>query len=766
MGNKNEGYLGGIMGGESRVESGGGGLKSTGILSLEEAGTQVVTPSNTVNASGLTLTDGLTLVSGTEVDHIGTGGLNGYEDAYITLPTGSGYVYAEVHMFAANETFLHQAVGLIKSASVDTNDFGHTAQANAVTVRRASTSHYRHVGGTTLVPQTVSGRDAVNTYHFLVNRDNGNVWIGITPEGSTTRWIRSDDTMDSSWSSSHPTFVGLNLSTYDTFYFQQYYTTQSAWVNFGGNPLFNGQLSSGNDSGTWFRDPDASVSAASLGSEAATGPAETLTLPQLSWGGITGRSVLTEGSAPLAVDTVATFDPDFSTSVARSLSQGDLWLTSNLSNFSPTGSTQPMSSGKYYAEFLAGDSNLRNAFGVCEGNYSFGSTDRSYTGSLNNACMFATDGRIFANGTQQASPSFSGVTHNSTVIGVALDLDSATKTVKWYLDGTLHHTYTLTSPSSMRFCVGDISGSYTAIFKANFGQDHTFASTKTALATPYTDANGLGEFYYQPPAGYVGLYTTTGGSAATEWTPSDLSFNPHSWIKADEGISNAGDGGTASVNAGWSDTDGTQNGLATKVNSGTTSATYINLPSSTNINTTFALVKGDAAWVSRAYATMFSDATAYDHHGDDPYQGDSVTNVVDYLHTTVETWRHTRENGEQIDWVSGDWGTKTTSWRLYSLQSSANDPWEFDRFGNDRSNAGRNFTGELAELLTFEEELTEAEIEKIEGYLMHKWGLESNLPASHPYKASAPSGSPATSQSLVNTGIFTLEEIYELTKSA
>ena len=42
MGNKNEGYLGGIMGGASRVESGGGGLTSTGILSLEEAGTQVV----------------------------------------------------------------------------------------------------------------------------------------------------------------------------------------------------------------------------------------------------------------------------------------------------------------------------------------------------------------------------------------------------------------------------------------------------------------------------------------------------------------------------------------------------------------------------------------------------------------------------------------------------------------------------------------------------------------------------------------------------
>ena len=42
----------------------------------------------------------------------------------------------------------------------------------------------------------------------------------------------------------------------------------------------------------------------------------------------------------------------------------------------------------------------------------------------------------------------------------------------------------------------------------NFGQDHTFAGKKTALVTPYTDANGLGEFYYEPPAGFTGLYTT------------------------------------------------------------------------------------------------------------------------------------------------------------------------------------------------------------------------------------------------------------------
>ena len=30
------------------------------------------------------------------------------------------------------------------------------------------------------------------------------------------------------------------------------------------------------------------------------------------------------------------------------------------------------------------------------------------------------------------------------------------------------------------------------------------------------------------------------------------------------------------------------------------------------------------------------------------------------------------------------------------------------------------------------------DVKKAEGYLAHKWGLEGNLPADHPYKSSAP----------------------------
>ena len=40
--------------------------------------------------------------------------------------------------------------------------------------------------------------------------------------------------------------------------------------------------------------------------------------------------------------------------------------------------------------------------------------------------------------------------------------------------------------------------------------------------------------------------------------------------------------------------------------------------------------------------------------------------------------------------------------------------------------------------IVFLEAPTQAESDKVEGYLAHKWGLTANLPSGHPYKTSMP----------------------------
>ena len=58
--------------------------------------------------------------------------------------------------------------------------------------------------------------------------------------------------------------------------------------------------------------------------------------------------------------------------------------------------------------------------------------------------------------------------------------------------------------------------------------------------------------------------------------------------------------------------------------------------------------------------------------------------------------------------------------------------------GDDMFDSGF-FDGAIAEVLFFQGfDLSDANREKIEGYLAHKWGLSGNLPSTHPYKNAAP----------------------------
>ena len=91
---------------------------------------------------------------------------------------------------------------------------------------------------------------------------------------------------------------------------------------------------------------------------------------------------------------------------------------------------------------------------------------------------------------------------------------------------------------------------------------------------------------------------------------------------------------------------------------------------------------------------------------------------------------NTRLNGSIID---GKVTSKPNNLSILSLRTLGE--VQSDNFSNDRNIAGRSWHGKLAELLIYNEALSDNEIEKVEGYLAHKWGLEADLPGNHPYKA-------------------------------
>jgi hypothetical protein len=60
-------------------------------------------------------------------------------------------------------------------------------------------------------------------------------------------------------------------------------------------------------------------------------------------------------------------------------------------------------------------------------------------------------------------------------------------------------------------------------------------------------------------------------------------------------------------------------------------------------------------------------------------------------------------------------------------------------YGNNAANSDNRFaTGYFHELLVFNSVLTTIQRQKVEGYLAHKWGLQTSLPSNHPHKTIAP----------------------------
>ena len=69
----------------------------------------------------------------------------------------------------------------------------------------------------------------------------------------------------------------------------------------------------------------------------------------------------------------------------------------------------------------------------------------------------------------------------------------------------------------------------------------------------------------------------------------------------------------------------------------------------------------------------------------------------------------------------------------FPSRSSSGGPFVLGRQSKTFSDAGRALHGNLRELILVRGALDDADRQRIEGYLAHRWGLESNLPTGHPY---------------------------------
>ena len=102
---------------------------------------------------------------------------------------------------------------------------------------------------------------------------------------------------------------------------------------------------------------------------------------------------------------------------------------------------------------------------------------------------------------------------NGDIIGLALDLDSTPNTVTFTKNGSaLGTAVSVTSGFTWMPCEGSDTSGYTPTISTshNFGQDGTMAGLITAGGN--SDGNGVGNFKYSVPSGYLALCTKNLGS--------------------------------------------------------------------------------------------------------------------------------------------------------------------------------------------------------------------------------------------------------------
>ena len=209
-----------------------------------------------------------------------------------------------------------------------------------------------------------------------------------------------------------------------------------------------------------------------------------------------GTPTLTQGSPS---NVYACMNPLFAgDNSAITYSNGNLKTTATNEGQKNAVSTIGVSSGKWYCEMVSRNGNNYPGFGIMD-SQSILQTSILYLGSsVDSYCMFQ-DGNYYTNGSAVSTGTTWGV---GSIMGISIDLNSATKTIKFYKNGAEEHSATIATPAN-DYVFAASHNQNGSITEMNFGEG--FFGT-TAAGTN-ADGNGQGLFAYAVPSGYYALNT-------------------------------------------------------------------------------------------------------------------------------------------------------------------------------------------------------------------------------------------------------------------
>ena len=179
-------------------------------------------------------------------------------------------------------------------------------------------------------------------------------------------------------------------------------------------------------------------------------------------------------------------------------SEGNL----QFSQYYNTASTIAVANGKWYLEMkILNDNTYNPVIGIAQTHTTLATIDvNDYHGNVTDSYGISREGNLFANGSNIGSQGFTLAQND--IVGVALDLDSGTKTIKWYKNGSQVATRNLSETQSNPY----VFGTYASSSQAGQGS-FNFGNPAFSISSGNADANGYGNFEYAPPSGYYSLCT-------------------------------------------------------------------------------------------------------------------------------------------------------------------------------------------------------------------------------------------------------------------
>ena len=168
--------------------------------------------------------------------------------------------------------------------------------------------------------------------------------------------------------------------------------------------------------------------------------------------------------------------------------------------------TFPMSSGKWYWEVYinvggftqTGITPTTNTAVISSTNLSYHTDAMTY--ESNGKKAIGTGGTGTAP-TGRTASNYGATYTTGDIIGVALDLDSSPTTLTFYKNNSTQGAAFSSLASDEYVAVHTGIQNNFGVF--NFGQDSSFANNKTSGSAEAADANGVGDFFYTPPSGFL-----------------------------------------------------------------------------------------------------------------------------------------------------------------------------------------------------------------------------------------------------------------------